>query len=207
MPIPSPERNRMTQNTAPESTPEQLVAGIARRDEAMFGRFYDDYAPQLYGIISEIVPDPATATEILREIFVRLWKAARHIDTARVSVMAWLTLTARAHAVDRRRRESGLQPLARASLQSLFKFDSWLPSPEDISQIDSRHRLLEKIVCRLPKAQSRLVELAVFKGYAEAEIAAQVGEPPGKVESELRAGLRFLRHRLRAVLGKWSANI
>lgn len=190
-----------------EPTAEQLVVAIAQRDEATFGRFYDQYAPQIYGMICEIVEDRGAAREVLREAFVRLWKEARHIDTGRVSVEAWLTLTARARAVDRQRAHSGLQPLAQSRMEFLLKSDSWLPGPEEIAHVETRRSLLEKIANRLPAPQSRLVEMTVFKGLSEAEIAEQLGEPPGKIESELRAGLRFLRHRLRAVLGTWTADI
>ena len=190
-----------------EPTAEQFVVAIAQRDEATFGRFYDQYAPQIYGMVCEIVEDRDAAREVLREVFVRLWKEARHIDAGRVSVPAWLTLMARAQAVDRQRAHAGLDPLAQPRMEFLLKSDSWMPRPEEIAQVEKRRGLLEKIANRLPAAQSRLVKMAVFKGSNESEIAEQIGEPPGKVESELRAGLRFLRHRLRAVLGTWTADI
>jgi DNA-directed RNA polymerase specialized sigma24 family protein len=88
-----------------------------------------------------------------------------------------------------------------------LKIHAWVPQPADIAQIEKRRHLLEKLVHRLPKPQSDLLELAVVKGFSETEIARQVEQPPGRIEHELRAGLRFLRHRLRAVMGTWSADI
>jgi DNA-directed RNA polymerase specialized sigma24 family protein len=82
-----------------------------------------------------------------------------------------------------------------------------MPRPADIDQVEKRRHLLEKLVRRLPGPQSELLKLAVVKGFTETEIARQVEQPPGRIEHELRAGLRFLRHRLRAVMGTWSANI
>ena len=82
-----------------------------------------------------------------------------------------------------------------------------MPGRADLEQIEKRRHLLEKLVHRLPKPQSQLLELAVLKGFSETEIAHQNEQPPGRIEHELRAGLRFLRHRLRAVMGTWSANI
>lgn len=180
---------------------------MSRRDESMLGQVYDEIAPRLYGMISEIVPDPATALEILQETFIRLWKDARRLDLDRVSAKVWLTLEARARAVDRRRREGNLDPRALPRLQSLLKSSAWLPGPEEIAQVEERRRLLDRIARGLPRSQTRLVELAVFKGYTETEIAQQLGLPPGRIEGELRAALRFLRHRLGAVLRTWTADI
>jgi RNA polymerase sigma-70 factor (ECF subfamily) len=84
---------------------------------------------------------------------------------------------------------------------------TWLPQPEEISLIDDRLALLHKVVNQLPKPQRQALELAVFRGLSEAEIAAEMGEPLGKVRSSLRAAMTFIKHRHRAVCGTWAANI
>ncbi|MCL5670928.1 MAG: hypothetical protein M1423_06490 [Acidobacteria bacterium] len=121
--------------------------------------------------------------------------------------MVWLELEARAKAVDWQRAQNGLRATAYSRLQSLMKRESWMPRAADIQQVEKRRRLLVKLVHRLPTPQRELLELAIVKGFTETEIARQVKQPPGRIEHELRAGLRFLRHRLRAVMGTWSANI
>jgi len=188
-------------------TAEQLVAGVAERNEEMLSQLYDQYAPRLFGIISDIIADRAVAQEILQEVFVGLWKDARRVHPGSGSVWVWLMLEARARAVDRRRQEDGLSPVAHAVLKPLLRSAAWLPQPEEISRMEDRRVLLNKIVHRLPSSQHHLVELAIFKGSTETEMAEQVGQPPARIEGELRAGLRFLRHRLRAVLGTWTADI
>ena len=82
-----------------------------------------------------------------------------------------------------------------------------LPLPKEIMQIDDRLSLLHKVIDRLPKPQRQALELAVFEGMSEAEIAAKVGEPLGKVQRSLRAAVTFVKHRRRAVCGTWAANI
>jgi len=192
---------------AQETTVDQLLAGIARHDESMLSQLYDLTAPNLYGLISQIISDHDAATNILKEVFVRLWRDARRIEASGGSVMVWLTLEARAKAVDWQRGQNGMRTTSSSRLQALLKADSWLPRPAEIALIEKRRHLLEKLVRRLPKPQIRLLELAIFKGFTETEIARQLEQPPGRIEHELRAGLRFLRHRLRAVLGTWTADI
>jgi len=84
---------------------------------------------------------------------------------------------------------------------------AWLPQPKDIAVIDERLVLLHKAINQLPKPQRQALELAVFGGLRESEIAAEMGEPLGKVRSSLRAAVTFVKHRRRAVCGTWAANI
>jgi len=83
----------------------------------------------------------------------------------------------------------------------------WMPRSEDIALADARLGLLQRAFNQMPKPQYRALELAVFDGYTESEIAAQLGEPLGKVSAGLRAAFTFLRHRQHAVLGTWTADI
>jgi RNA polymerase sigma-70 factor, ECF subfamily len=190
-----------------EPTAEQLLAGVARHDEAKLGELYDLTAPAFYGLISRIVSDSDAAHDILKDVFIRLWRDAKRIEAGGGSVMVWLTLEARARSVDWQRSRTGLRTTAHSRLLPLLKFHSWIPRPEEIAQIEKRRHLLEKLARRLPEPQSELLELAILKGFTETEIAQQHKQPPGRIEHELRAGLRFLRHRLRAVLGTWTADI
>ena len=102
---------------------------------------------------------------------------------------------------------SGQVPRGRAKPDPLEKSLSWVARPEYITKVESRRDLLKKVILQLPKAQRGILEMALFEGYTETEIARELNEPLGKVQSGLRAGMRFLRHRLRAVLGTWSAEI
>jgi RNA polymerase sigma-70 factor (ECF subfamily) len=83
----------------------------------------------------------------------------------------------------------------------------WLPRPEEVALVDARLGLLQRAFNQMPKPQRRALELAVFDAYTESEIAAQLGEPLGRVTAGLQAAFTFLRHRQQAVLGTWTADI
>jgi len=83
----------------------------------------------------------------------------------------------------------------------------WMPRPEDIALVNARLGLLQRVFNQMPKPQRRALELVVFDAYTELEIAAQLGEPLGRVNAGLRAAFTFLRHRQHAVLGTWTADI
>jgi RNA polymerase sigma-70 factor (ECF subfamily) len=82
-----------------------------------------------------------------------------------------------------------------------------LPRPKEITLIDDRLGLLHKAIKELPKQQRDALELAVFGGLSESEIAVETGEPLAKAQRSLRAAVTFIKHRRRAVCGTWAANI
>lgn len=84
---------------------------------------------------------------------------------------------------------------------------AWLPQTGEIELIDERLGLLHKVINQLSQSQRQALELAVFGGLSEEGIAAELGEPLGKVRTGLRAAVAFVRHRRRAILGTWAADI
>ncbi len=198
----------VTFSMAHERAPEELLARVVKRDEAALGELYERFAPRLLGMLLRTLRDRDAAYEVLLKTFVRLWNHARPVAQQEpASVAAWLVIVARWLAIDRLRHDRGLPALPRGKPDVLEKSPSWLPRPQEIARLEERRDLLKKLLNQLPKPQYEALEYAVFEGYTEAEIAQKLGEPLGRVRTGLRAGLSFLRHRLRAVLGTWAANI
>jgi RNA polymerase sigma-70 factor (ECF subfamily) len=185
---------------------EALMIRMAERDPSALGELYMRLAPGLMGMALKILSDRAAAASAIEEAFVLLWNVARRFPRDGASVAAWLALTTRRLAVDARRARQKLPALADTSSNPVGEY-AWLPRPGEIARIEERRELLRKVLNQLPRAQRVVLELGVLEGHTEEEIAAKLGEPLGRVKSGLRAGMRFLRHRLRAVLGTWSANI
>jgi len=192
---------------AKQITSEALLARVAERDESALGELYNRHAPGLLGMVLRSLSDRAAAEEVVEGAFLRLWSGARRVSREGASVAAWLVLTARAAAVERRRAGLKLPPHSRAKPDPLEKTLAWVARPESIAKMESRRELLKKLILQLPQPQRGILEMALFEGYTETEIARKLNEPLGKVQSGLRAGMRFLRQRLRAVLGTWSAEI
>ncbi len=182
-----------------------MVARIAGRDEKALAELYDLVAPRLLGLIQRILPERREAEEVLERVFVRLWKEAPELDRHQVGASVWMTLAARSAALERLR---ALRGAAAGSAPALvLPSRAWLPRRHEARGLDERQALLKKVLRQLPKEQLAALELAFFGGWSEAELAAKLRQPAGKVRAELRAGMRFLRHRLRAVLGTWAASL
>jgi RNA polymerase sigma-70 factor (ECF subfamily) len=217
-------------------TPEELLGRVSKRDVEALGDLYDRFAQPLLGMLGRMLRERRCAEEVLKEVFLRLWREARNLHEARGSVPAWLVVNARYLALERRRAErqvnaaakqakeqrlpqggpgqpisgrAGRMPSAPASRSFAPKVwpAAWIPSAEEVARVDERLGLLQKVMDQLPKHQSEALELSVFGGYREEEIARELDEPLGQVRSALCAAVTFLRHRRRAVVGSWAANI
>jgi len=190
-----------------EQSAEELLGRIAEGNESALVTLYERFAPSLLALLHRIVGEREEAELALQDVFLRLWNQASRLHREGASVSAWLAITARNLGVDRLRAGQNLAPLPHGGCAVPGKTASWCPRVAQVTLLDERSDLLKKAIKQLPTQQRRALELAVLDGCTEPEIAHKLGEPLGRVKSELRAALSFLRHRLRAVMGTWAANI
>lgn len=181
----------MSDESAPVAA-AQLVARIARGDEAAFGQFYDAYAGLAFGLIRRIVRDEPAAEEVLQEVFWQVWREAGSFDPARGSAEAWLVMRAKTRAIDklrsiRRREQTFVAPVDEGSARGPESRE------EDPALAAEDRTLVGGALARLPAAQRRVIELAFFEGLTQTEIAARLGEPVGTVKTRARLGLERLR--------------
>ena len=193
--------------TAEPRTAEDLLARVAESHEDALAELYDRFAPTLLGMLMRILPDRAAAEKVLQEVFFWVASDARRLGKEQVSVSAALVLLARGLAVECVRAGRHVPAHASVKARPLLKSYFWLPRPEEITLVDGRRSLFQKVINQLPKPQREMLELALFDGYTELEIAQKLGEPLAKVRSGLLAGASFIRHRLAAVMRTWAANI
>jgi RNA polymerase sigma-70 factor (ECF subfamily) len=183
------------------------LARIAARDKSALLELYVRLAPGLLAITSQITPDPEGGTSAVEETFVRLWREAPRFPRETASVVPWLVLTARRMALQKRLgRHAAQRGLSPANQWGGGSY-AWLPSQDEFTRLEQRRELLRRTVRQLPKQQHEALMLAVWEGLGEEAIAQRLGEPLARVQSSLRAGMRFIRHRMRVVLGTWSAQI
>jgi RNA polymerase sigma-70 factor (ECF subfamily) len=186
---------------------EVLVARIAEENETALADLYARFGPNLLGMVSQMISDPRTVAAIVEEAFVDLWNRAPTFPIGDSCVALWLTLAARESALRHQRLKTATSSPNNERYWALIESFSWAPRPEEITRLEEKKELLRKVASQLPMPQREALDLVVFEGLSEEEIALRLGEPLAKVKSSLRAGLRFIRHRTRAVLGTWSANI
>jgi RNA polymerase sigma-70 factor (ECF subfamily) len=176
-----------------------LMARVLNRDSRALELLYDRYSRPVYSLVLRIAQQPASAEEIVQDVFLQIWRNAKRYQAARGPLGPWLFTVARNRALDflrlkrekQRRREDpedfSILPAAVAG-----------PDPEGALDQARRGEQVRAQMGSLPEPQRRAIELAFFEGMTHSEISAAMGEPLGTVKSWIRGGLL----RLREVLGK-----
>ena len=192
---------------AQEFPAERLPASLPGDGLQAWEELYDFLGPRVWPMLMQMLPDSALAEEVFREAFVQLAASAPRLRQQDGSLAVWFVTLARQLALGRLRQATDSPSPTPAGASLLVETFFWLPRQQALLQLEERMGLLKKIVNQLPKPQRKIVELASQGGCLEAEIATTLGMPQAKASTELRAAMSFLRHRLRAVLGIWTANI
>jgi RNA polymerase sigma-70 factor (ECF subfamily) len=177
-----------------------LMARILQRDSGALETLYDRYARPVYSLVLRISQHPASAEEIVQDVFMQLWRSADQFQSSRGPLEPWLFTMARNRALDflrlkrekqRRREDSTEFDVAPSTFAQVAK-----PDPEGEIDQSRRAEKIRTLMNSLPDLQRRAIELAYFDGMSHSEIAAAMGQALGTVKSWIRGGLLRLRDSL-----------
>jgi RNA polymerase sigma-70 factor, ECF subfamily len=175
---------------------EELMPLIGAKDPEAFGVFYDRHGGVAYSLAYRIVGEPAAAEDVTQEAFISIWRSGARFDRARGSVRSWLLSIVRNRAIDALRSRAGKAP------KLTFDDDAILeqrPAAEQTEEEVLRHETADEVrgaLDGLPSEQSKVIELAYFGGFSQAEIARMLGVPLGTVKGRTRLGLEKIRGEL-----------
>ncbi|MBC9909652.1 RNA polymerase sigma factor [Chitinophaga varians] len=171
-------------------TEQELIAALKLRREEAFSYLYDHYAAALNGVIRNIIPEIHTATDILQDVFVKIWKQIDSYDSSRAGLYTWMFTIARTVAIDYVRSRGWQNSLRNSALTEgnhQLADNNILPSDEPG---------LRKIVHTLKEEHKTVLELAYFQGYTQAEIAGLINIPVNTVKTRIRAAILQLKKKI-----------
>ena len=178
----------------------QLLARTGLGDRAAFASLYEQTSSHLLGVVLRIHRDRAQAEDILQEVYVNVWRAAKSFDAAQSQPLTWLTSIARNRAIDSLRR-TNTQPQLQTNFSNPDEEDSDVydtvasdaPGPLDLLSRASDARALSSCMEGLSPQQRQSVALAFFDGLSHAEVADSMRQPLGTVKSWVRRALLTLK--------------
>ena len=88
-----------------------MLGGTATRDERAFAELYAASSAKLFGVILRVPRDREQASEVLQEVYLRIWQRAGDFRPDRGTPMTWMIAIARNRALDRRRDRRPELPL------------------------------------------------------------------------------------------------
>lgn len=162
-----------------------LVSRVAAGDTIAFEELYDVYALPIFNYLLRLIDEPAVAEEILQEVFLVMWRNARHFREE-AAVKTWLLRIAHHQAVSwLRRQRPVLWPNDEFEPQVLEELDDHLTQRWQIAQV-------RRALTQLTPKQRAVVELTFVHGLSYAEAAQVLGCPLGTVKSRLSYALQSL---------------
>lgn len=177
----------------------RLLARAGLGDRAAFATLYDLTSSHLFAVVLRINRDRGQAEDVLQEVYVNVWRAARTFDAAQSQLLTWLTSIARNRAIDSLRR-AATQPQVQIN-HTLDEEDSDVydtmadpaSGPLEMLSRASEARELTHCMDGLSAQQRQSVALAFYDGLTHAEVASHLGQPLGTVKSWVRRALATLK--------------
>lgn len=177
----------------------RLLSHAGLGDRAAFATLYERTSPHLYAVVLRINRDRGQAEDVLQEVYVNVWRAARTFDAAQSQPLTWLTSIARNRAIDSLRR-AATQPQVQISHTSDEEdsdvYDNMADpasGPLEMLSQASDARALSHCMDGLSAQQRQSVALAFYDGLTHAEVASHLGQPLGTVKSWVRRALAALK--------------
>lgn len=179
-----------------QSTDSELLQRVAQLDSKALEILYDRYSPILFTIIKRIVSDKQAAEEILTDVFEIIWKKIGLYDFNSNDAYTWLIMLARNKAVDYIRRA---KDLATPSYTEEYENEFILPNlSKEIDPLDLNTALnikdsVQKALSRLTDAQLYVIQLGLYEGLTEIEIAQKLNIPLPTVKSKIKLALHSFK--------------
>jgi RNA polymerase sigma factor (sigma-70 family) len=171
---------------------QELLALLQQRSDQAFSYLYDNYSGALFGIINSIVTDKDTASDVLQEVFVNIWRKIDSYDSTKGRLFTWMLNISRNAAIDKIRSKNYRDSLKNQPLPS--NVDKTVGSAVTAPKYDDVG--LKKVLTQLKNDQRILIDLSYFQGYTHEEISKALNIPLGTVKTRIRSALSNLRSML-----------
>jgi RNA polymerase sigma-70 factor (ECF subfamily) len=174
---------------APAPDLAALLGQVAHGDHRAFELVYAELAAPVYGLVRQVLRDPAQSEEVAQEVLLEVWRTASRYDPDRGSAAAWALTIAHRRAVDRVRAEN-------ACARREQKAADPAAGGHDVAEVVAatlEHQRVRRCLDGLTELQRESIKLAYYGGYSYPQVATLLGVALGTVKTRIRDGLIRMR--------------
>lgn len=143
--------------------------------------------------LARMVGDPATAADLVHDVFLRLWSRGQEIEGCGA---AYLTRSAHNAAIDYIRSEKVRAAFVTETVPE--QHGTGFPLPSAVAEARDDLRLVDEVIRRLPERTRHVFLLHRVHGHTYAEIADALDIAIGSVEKHLTRALQQIRRAIEA---------
>lgn len=162
---------------------------MQQRNEKAFGYLYDNYSGALFGIVNGIIPDKDTASDVLQNVFVNIWRKIDLYDASKGRLFTWMLNIARNAAIDELRSKGYRDTQKNIS----FPDSAEQAGTGVITDPITADVGLKKVLMKLKTDLRVLIDMSYFQGFTHEEISKALNIPLGTVKTRIRTALIQLR--------------
>jgi RNA polymerase sigma-70 factor (ECF subfamily) len=174
---------------------EDLMELVRRGEAPAFEVVYDRHSDAAFSLAYRILGARGPAEDAVQEAFLALWRSGGRFESGRGSLRTWILSIVHHRAIDALRRHVVHERRRGGDELTAERQASGDLTDVEVARRDEARGVREALG-GLPREQSRVIELAYFGGFTQAEIADMLETPLGTVKGRMRLGLGKMRDRL-----------
>ena len=171
---------------------DTIVAGVNRKDEKIWGDFYDRFYAALCVYVSKILPVPDAVEDLVQEVFISIWEGKRTFSDIR-ELTNYLYRACYNNTLLYIRNNQ----IHDTILSSLAEGES-VEDEDMIYALTVKEEIIRQLyhhIEELPTEQRRIILLRI-EGYTWEEIAERLGISINTVKTQKALSYRFLREKM-----------
>jgi len=184
-----------------ESTDEEIILLYKSGDQEAFKILINRYASPLYNFTARLT-NRNDASDIVQEIFIKVWKNIKHFNPAKASFKTWIFTIARNATTDFLRKKKSLlfSDIGGNDDENMDSFSENIPDkdllPDAALQKLQDSRLLDEILQKLPSNYREVLLLHYQEEMTFDEVGKILDKPLNTVKSQHRRAIMKLRKML-----------